>query len=60
MEGGTDLYVVQKLMGHSTLAMTERYAHLGENKLQSAIRGLEKKIKESKKHNVISLSKKDS
>lgn len=49
VEESTDLYVVQKLMGHSTLAMTERYAHLGESKLQNALRCLEKKIKESKK-----------
>jgi site-specific recombinase XerD len=60
VEDGTDLYVVQKLLGHSTLAMTERYAHLGESKLQNAVKSLEKKIIESKKDDVISLRKKDS
>lgn len=49
VEDGTDLYVVQKLLGHSTLAMTERYAHLGENKLQNAVKSLENKIIDSKK-----------
>lgn len=42
VENGTDLYTVKELMGHSTLAMTERYSHLGQNTLQNAVRDLEK------------------
>jgi site-specific recombinase XerD len=38
VENGTDLYVVKELMGHSTIAMTERYSHLGNNARQEAIR----------------------
>ena len=49
VEDGTDLYTVQKLLGHSTLAMTERYTHLAENTLQAAVKSLDRKIKESKK-----------
>lgn len=33
---GKPLYEVQKLLGHSTSAMTERYAHLSPNYLQGA------------------------
>jgi site-specific recombinase XerD len=45
VESGVDLYTVQKLMRHATLAMTQRYAHLGQNTLQSAVRRLETAIK---------------
>ena len=38
VEAGTDLYTVKELMGHSTLAMTERYSHLGANTLQIAVK----------------------
>ena len=42
VEAGTNLYTVQKLLGHSTLAMTERYSHLGANTLQDAVKKLER------------------
>ncbi|MFP4573426.1 MAG: hypothetical protein ACLFNW_10690, partial [Desulfobacterales bacterium] len=41
VESGVDLYTVQKLMRHGNFKMTERYAHLGENTLQAAIKNLE-------------------
>ena len=34
---GVDLYVVQKLLGHATPKMTQRYAHLGSDQLREAI-----------------------
>lgn len=34
--GGADLDVVQALLGHATLAMTQRYAHLGRGDLATA------------------------
>lgn len=34
---GVDLYTVQRLMRHSTIAMTERYAHLAPEHLASAV-----------------------
>ena len=42
VESGEDLYTVKELMGHSTIKMTERYSHLGENTLQNAVKSLEK------------------
>ncbi|MBU1056102.1 MAG: site-specific integrase [Proteobacteria bacterium] len=40
IEQGTDLYTVQKLLGHKTNIMTQRYAHLSENKLKDAAKAL--------------------
>ena len=37
---GVDLYTVKELMGHKTLAMTMRYAHLAPNKFKAAIAAL--------------------
>ena len=34
---GVNLYVVQKLLGHATPKMTQRYAHLGSDQLREAI-----------------------
>jgi integrase len=34
---GVDLYTVQKLMGHSTISMTERYSHLAPDHLKKAV-----------------------
>lgn len=41
VESGVDLYTVKELLGHSSLSMTERYSHLGENTLQNAVRRLD-------------------
>ena len=40
VDADVPLYVVKTLMGHSTLAITERYAHLADNKLQDAVNRL--------------------
>ncbi len=40
IEEGADLYTVQKLLGHKTNVMTQRYAHLSENKLRDAVKAL--------------------
>jgi integrase len=40
IEEGADLYTVQKLLGHKTNVMTQRYAHLSENKLREATAAL--------------------
>jgi len=50
VEGGTDIYTVKELMGHSTLAMTERYSHLGQNTLQEAVKRFDKKLTRKKKN----------
>jgi len=44
-EAGTDLYTLKELMGHSVIAMTERYAHLSNGTLHNATKTLEKAIK---------------
>lgn len=41
VEQGVDLYSVKELMGHGTLAMTERYSHLSPDKLRRAVKTLE-------------------
>jgi integrase len=46
VESGVDLYTVKELLGHSTLAMTERYSHVSNESLQSAVRRMEKATKE--------------
>lgn len=42
VEAGQDLYVVQKLLGHKTNVMTQRYAHVGENQYKAAVSTLDK------------------
>ena len=37
---GQDLYTVKELMGHSTIQMTERYAHLAPEHKASAVERL--------------------
>ncbi len=37
---GTDLYTIQKLLGHSTIRMTERYAHLSPSYLKGVVANL--------------------
>jgi len=56
VEDGTDLYAVQKLLGHSTIAMTERYAHLSNGTLQNAVKRLGKSLSKYKGDSVISLN----
>jgi len=34
---GVDLHVIQDLLGHKTLTMTQRYKHLAPQKLQSTV-----------------------
>lgn len=46
VESGVDLYIVQKLLGHSVITQTIRYSHIGESTLQNAVKALNGKIKE--------------
>jgi len=48
VEQGVDLYTVKELMGHGTLAMTERYSHLAPDTLRRAVKTLEAGLKKSK------------
>lgn len=48
-QNGENLYVIQKLMGHASFSMVQRYSHLSENALQAAVKRLE--APETKKEN---------
>jgi integrase len=37
VQAGVDLYTVKELLGHSEIAMTERYSHLAPDNLRSAV-----------------------
>jgi integrase len=56
VQNGTDLYTVQKLMGHSSFDMVQRYAHLSETTLQKAVKNLEENM--TAKENAVELRKK--
>jgi len=57
VESGTDLYVVKELLGHSTLALTERYSHLRPDNLRAAVRRMEEARGKGQKSNVVPLKK---
>jgi len=45
VQAGTPLYTVKELLGHKSIAMTERYSHLAENTMREAVKKLENKLK---------------
>jgi integrase len=47
VQRGVDLYTVKELMGHSTLAMTERYSHLRKENLTNAVKIFEEGLKKA-------------
>lgn len=49
IEEGQDLYTVQKLLGHKTNVMTQKYAHMAENKLRGAAKALSLALRPRKK-----------
>lgn len=55
---GTDLYTVKELLGHSTLAMTERYSHVSNESLQSAVKRMEQATAKKGYKKVINLREK--
>lgn len=44
IQGGASLYDVQKLLGHSDISMTQRYAHMIDESLQRATNNMAKVI----------------
>jgi len=58
VENGISLYAVKELLGHRTLAMTERYSHLGNDTLQGAVKTLERSIGEIDQNKVAILKPK--
>jgi len=53
---GTDLYTLQKLMGHSVFQMVERYAHVAPNALQRATQNIEKAFNGKAESNVVEIN----
>ena len=51
--GGEDLYRVQKLMGHASLAMVQRYAHLAPDALKSSMTRFEQNLNLNRKQDKI-------
>ena len=49
VQSGVDLYRVQKLLGHKTAVMTQRYAHLAAEDLRDAVRVMEKSLKKKRR-----------
>ncbi|MBU1243030.1 site-specific integrase [Myxococcota bacterium] len=49
VQAGVDLYIVCTLMGHSSVAMTQRYAHLSADGLRSSARKLDTLSRNAKK-----------
>lgn len=45
-----DIYMVSDFLGHSTIEMTKRYAHLTEDRKRSAAQGLSDLIHDGKRH----------
>jgi site-specific recombinase XerD len=52
---GVDLYTVKNIMGHSTIAMTERYAHLAPNYLKKAVSMMKASLNQSGNDNLVKL-----
>jgi integrase len=50
---GASLYTVQRLMGHSTISMTERYSHLAPDHLKRAIDVFQESINRHKGGNLV-------
>jgi integrase len=57
VEAGQDLYIVQRLLGHKTNVMTQRYAHVGENQFRAAVNSLEKAMNQSEAGQLASFPK---
>ena len=53
VQEGVDLYIVKELLGHSTIQLTERYAHLHNKSLRQAVASLDN----IPKHKVLNLFK---
>jgi integrase len=61
VQQGEPLYTVQKLMGHASLSMTERYSHLSPDNMKRAVKNFEKNLKDKRTETkkVIDLKKKE-
>ena len=54
---GEDILTVQKLLGHKTMKMTLRYAHLSSDYLSRAVDALQRFHEKTTGHNLVTNSK---
>ncbi len=54
---GADLFTVRELMGHKSIAMTERYSHLSPDTLRKAVKSMETAIRPKQEADVLQLRK---
>ena len=57
VQAGTDLYVVKERLGHSTMAMTERYSHLAPKNKEKTVTTLENFLNKSEGRDVIDINR---
>ena len=48
VQSGTDLFVVKELLGHESILMAQRYAHLAPGTMQNAIKNFERTLTKKK------------
>ena len=58
VKNGESLYTVQKVMGHSTIAMTERYSHLSPDTLKEATKRFESSLNRKGKSKIVPIPRK--
>lgn len=54
---GVSLYLVQKVLGHSTIQVTERYSHLAPDQLQLAANAIDQGVQQHRQGNIIPFKK---
>lgn len=54
---GISLYLIQKVLGHSTIQVTERYAHLAPDQLQLAANAIDRIVGEQQEQNIVPFKK---
>jgi integrase len=59
VQRGVDLYLVQRLLGHKSHAMTQRYAHLAPENLRNAVLRLDEKINTNLRHSQKEMTRQD-
>ena len=55
---GISLYLVQKVLGHSTIQVTERYSHLAPDQLQLAANAIDRAVAEHKNEKIVPIREK--
>jgi len=53
VDRGVGLYDVQKLLGHRSSALTERYSHLSDSRLTEDVKSFEKGIREARRESKV-------